>query len=178
MSKQELSYSYNPESFLRVGQVGFGSQPALTEHGIFARHWWLRVFDSAPPPHPLPKKEVTARAKPLWPMNYRGPRDTCLPFFGTICTDLSRLIKVTFVQFSNYLNVFWARIPVGKCFMVSDLLPHPWGGGALECCVQHFCLFSYLRNSETKRLAFRSVFNAEVMKAIMPWEFKFCMLIL
>lgn len=46
----------------------------------------------------------------------------------------------------------------------------------MECCVQHLCLFSSqeLRN----RLVFRSVFNAEVTKAIMPWEFKFCMLIL
>jgi len=48
----------------------------------------------------------------------------------------------------------------------------------MECCVQHFCLFSYLRNSETKRLVFRSVFNVKVIKAIVPWEFKFCMLIL
>ena len=67
MSKQELSIP-TTLSFLRVGQVGFGSQPTFIEHWIFARHWWLNVFDLPRPPQKK-KKEVTARAKPLWPMN-------------------------------------------------------------------------------------------------------------
>lgn len=39
-------------------------------------------------------------------------------------------------------------------------------------------LLILLSGTQKQRLVFRSVFNAEVTKAIMPWEFKFCMLIL
>lgn len=105
-----------------------------------------------------------------------GRRETHLPFFPS-SAELSRLIKVTqniSVKFSNYFNVFWARIPLGSCLMVSDLLLHPGWGGGLECCVQHFCLFSHLRNAEP---SFRSVFNVEVPK-VMPREFKFCKLLI
>ena len=55
MSKQELSIP-TTLSFLRVAQVGFGCQPTFIEHWIFARHWWLKVFDLPLPPPPPPKK--------------------------------------------------------------------------------------------------------------------------
>lgn len=51
------------------------------------------------------------------------------------------------------------------CFVVSDPLLHPGG------CVQHSCLFSYLRNVKAR---FRLVFNVAVIKLIMPPEFKSC----
>lgn len=95
MSKQELSYSYNPESFLRVGQVGFGSQPALTEHRIFARHWWLRVFDSAPHPTPCPKKKRLQPEPSLCDPWIREDLEIYAYLSLPPSADLSRLIKVT-----------------------------------------------------------------------------------